>query len=364
MTMLAIIADDLSGALDAAAPFATRGLRTVVALAPAGIAAALRDAPQVIGVSTGSREADPAVARAAVQQALAALPPGTRIFKKVDSRLKGNIGTELDAIPYRRALVVPAIPAFGRWVRDGRLGGFGVSNPVAVAGCLGAHADRASIPDIDRQADIDAALAATRCDLLVGARGLAEALALRLAPSAPATAVALPPAAAVCVIGSTDPITLEQVERLRAAVPELLYIAAPGGMVPTPLPPVGALTLIQAIAAPAPVAAALVEQRLGEALGRLVAPPGTRLVLSSGATAQAVLLAMRTATLEVLGEALPGLPVARAGGFTIITKSGGFGDPDTLLRLLGHASPDGTGGRAGGAAEGAGTSIATPRPAC
>jgi len=37
------------------------------------------------------------------------------------------------------------------------------------------------------------------------------------------------------------------------------------------------------------------------------------------------------------GESLPGLPLARGGGFTIITKSGGFGDSDTLLRLL--ASP-------------------------
>src|SRR5690606_892906 len=183
MTKLAIIADDLSGALDAAAPLAMRGLRTIVALAPAGIETALRDDPEIIGVSTGSREGDPSAARAAVRRCLEALPAGTRIFKKVDSRLKGNIEAELDAIPYQRSLVVPAIPAFGRWVRDGRLGGFGVAEPVSVAARLGAHGSRASIPDIERQSDIDAALEATPCDLLVGARGLAEAVALRLAPS-------------------------------------------------------------------------------------------------------------------------------------------------------------------------------------
>lgn len=38
--------------------------------------------------------------------------------------------------------------------------------------------------------------------------------------------------------------------------------------------------------------------------------------------------------LELLGEALPGLPIARAGGLTVVTKSGGFGDPDTLSTLL------------------------------
>ena len=74
MTRLAIIADDLSGALDTAAPFALRGLRSIVALSPAGIAAALRDNPDIVGVSTGSRDADPEAARAAVRQCLAGLP--------------------------------------------------------------------------------------------------------------------------------------------------------------------------------------------------------------------------------------------------------------------------------------------------
>src|SRR5690606_39705874 len=138
-----------------------------------------------------------------------------------------------------------------------------------------------------------------------------------------------------------DPITLEQVRRLRTAVPALTYVDAPGGAAPAQLPPATALTLIQAT--PAPAAAALVEQRLGELLVRMDPPSGTLLVLSGGATAQAVLAALAVATLDVRGEALPGLPIARAGGFTIITKSGGFGEPDALLRLLASADA-----RAGG----------------
>jgi uncharacterized protein YgbK (DUF1537 family) len=41
--------------------------------------------------------------------------------------------------------------------------------------------------------------------------------------------------------------------------------------------------------------------------------------------------------LRVEGEVLPGLPLSRAIGLpdfpAVITKSGGFGQPDTLLRL-------------------------------
>lgn len=38
--------------------------------------------------------------------------------------------------------------------------------------------------------------------------------------------------------------------------------------------------------------------------------------------------------LELVGEASPGLPLARGGSLTVVTKSGGFGDEETLNRLL------------------------------
>ena len=49
---LAIIADDLTGALDSAAPFAGRGLRAVVALGPDGLEAALASGAAVVAVNT------------------------------------------------------------------------------------------------------------------------------------------------------------------------------------------------------------------------------------------------------------------------------------------------------------------------
>ncbi|HQZ11738.1 MAG TPA: four-carbon acid sugar kinase family protein [Devosia sp.] len=333
MVDLAIIADDLTGALDAAAPFAMRGLTTAVALGPEALPEALATGARVVGVSTDSREAVADVARERTRAAVAALPAGTRIFKKVDSRLKGNIEAELDAIPHRSSLVVPAIPAFGRWTRDGRLGGFGVSAPIDIAGRLGKHASVAAIPDTDTQDQIDAALT-TATGLPVGARGLAEAMARAMRPEPSLPDTGLPDTAVYCAIGSTDPITVAQLDRLRAARSDLTYIAAPNGRAPERLPPTGPVTVVQATPGRERADDAAVADALAETLARLAIAPGSLLVLSGGATAQAILARLGIEVLELVGEVLPGLPLARGGGLTVITKSGGFGDPDTLLRLL------------------------------
>lgn len=333
MIQLAVIADDLTGALDASAPFAERGLSTAVAINSNGLGEALASGAEVVGVSTDSRDLSPDAARQAVADCLARLPVGTRIFKKIDSRLKGNIVSELDALRFDRALVVPAIPAFGRWVRKGQLGGFGVAEPIDIAARLGHHARVAEMPDSAVQADIDAALASSTHDLLVGARALAEALALRMAPVVPAATARPSVTRAICVIGSTDPITMAQLTRLRAARPDLSYVAAPNGVVPAGLLP-APLTILQAVPGDGLVDAAIVAERLGRALSAMQPEPGTVLVISGGATAQRVLQSMGIGVLELLGEAQPGLPIARAAGFTIITKSGGFGDPETLARLF------------------------------
>jgi D-threonate/D-erythronate kinase len=337
MTRLAVIADDLTGALDASAPFAARGLSTLVALGRDQLCAALASGADVIGVSTDSRELAPDAARQAVADCLALLPAGLPIFKKIDSRLKGNIAAELDAISFRRALVIPAIPAFGRWMRDGRLGGFGVSEPIDVAARLGHHAGKAHTPDVATQDDIDRALTNFDHDLPVGARGLAEALAIRLAPGAAPPVVPSITAPVICVIGSTDSITLEQIRRLRETSPALHDILAPNGVAPNDLPPLGPMTLLQATAGDTRMDPVVVARHLGEALLRMPVQQGATLFISGGATAQVVLRSIGIGILQLVGEALPGLPIARAGGFTIITKSGGFGTPDTLLRLLGHS---------------------------
>ena len=332
MVDLAIIADDLTGALDAAAPFAMRGIRTVVALTPSDLPAALATGARVIGVSTDSREAAPEAATKAVRLAVSLLPAGTALFKKVDSRLKGNIEAELDAIEHERSLVVPAIPEFGRITRKGQITGFGLSDPVDIAARLGRHAATAIVPDVEAAADLDPALAQPH-DLAVGARGLADAIARKMAPAALAPDVTISAPAAYCVIGSTDPITLAQLVHLRRMVAGLVDIKAPNGVAPQ-ADGFAAVRLIQAVPGTTQATGQSVATELGASLQRLSPPPGALLVISGGATAQTVLQMLGVETLEVLGEIQPGLPVARGGGLTVVTKSGGFGGEDSLSRLF------------------------------
>jgi D-threonate/D-erythronate kinase len=330
---LAILADDLTGALDAAAPFAARGLTVDVALHPGAMKGLADQGAQIIAVSTRSRELAPAGARAALAMAVSQLPPGVRLFKKIDSRLKGAIEAELSALAFRRALVVPAIPDFGRIVRDGAVTGFGVPRPLPIAPALGAFAGSCVIPDVASGDDMEAALdASTDMDLLIGARGLAEALARRITGRAE-PAVALPPGPrAVFVVGSRDPITMTQVAKVRQAE-EVGFVPAANGLIED-LPAGNAdLILVQAL----PGASEVPQQQVAANLARGLHPALTSrcdtLLLTGGATAEAVLSEMGIERLRLRGECLPGLPVAVAGSLTIVAKSGGFGDEATLARV-------------------------------
>lgn len=333
MVDLAIIADDLTGALDSAAPFAMRGLATSVALSVRALTKALSGSARIVSVSTNSRDMAPDAATAAVRAVLASLPPGTPVFKKVDSRLKGNVAAELKAIPHQHSLVVPAIPEFGRLTRNGRILGFGIAEPIDIAARLGRHAGAAIIPDIESVHDIDAALMQQH-DLVVGARGLADRLARKMATADQVPELALPAAAVYCVIGSTDPITLTQLSHLRGTFPGLTDIRAPNGEAGTYDGLPSRLTLLQATRGSSPATGKAVAMALGASLKQLSPPPNALLVLSGGATAQVILGMMGIEVLELMGEVLAGLPIARAGSLTVVTKSGGFGGPDTLSRLL------------------------------
>ena len=188
-----IIADDLTGALDSAVTLTGAGLRCVVARRPGDVAAALAERPDVLSVSTASREGGVAAARAAVAAALDAVGALPEIvFKKVDSRLKGHVADEVGVFAARagrsRALVAPAIPAQGRTVVEGRLTGAGVAEPIDVAATVAASGLALEVPDTRVDADFDGPLGGALDEppaLLVGAAGLAAAVARRLARGAP-----------------------------------------------------------------------------------------------------------------------------------------------------------------------------------
>ncbi len=333
--VLLIFADDLTGALDAAAPFAGRGLATEVAIGLDGVRAALADAPAVLSVNLGCRDGKADEARRRTQELSALVPAGTILFKKIDSRLKGHIAAEMDAISYRHALVAPAIPDFDRVVVDGAVSGFGVEIAIPVHDRLGGHAGRCTVPDTRSKGDIREALAAAQAegaDLLVGARGLAEALAEAMTGQTVPEAAAVPAGKGLFVIGSRDPITVEQIDVLGSVGP-VSIVEAPNGIVPSHADGGAGLTLVQATQGAENLSPLAVSDRLAEGVVPHFTARAARLLLSGGATAEAVLRAMGISRLRLAGECLPGLGVGWSGDQCIIAKSGGFGQADTLKRI-------------------------------
>ncbi len=333
--MLLIFSDDLTGALDAAAPFAGRGLSTEVAIGLEGFRAAVADAPAVLSVNLGCRDGKADEARRRTQELMALVPADTVLFKKIDSRLKGHIAAEMDAVSYRHALVAPAIPDFGRIVVDGSVSGFGVDGTISVHERLGGHASRCAIPDTRSHADIREALLAGRAngvDLLVGARGLAEALAEMMTAQAVPEAASIPAGKGLFAIGSRDPITVEQIEILKGT--GLVSVTdAPNGVVPFHAHARSRLTLVYATQGAENLSPLEVSDRLAYGVVPLFTTGTDTLLLSGGATAEAVLLAMGVSRLRLAGECLPGLGVGWSGDQCIIAKSGGFGQADTLKRI-------------------------------
>lgn len=118
-----IVADDLTGAMDTAHGFAARGYGTAVLALPEADRDAGPDTsePPVLSINTESRYMDREAA-AAVADAVSVFPAEV-VYKKVDSTLRGNVGSEvnaaLTALDVDFALVAPAFPAAGRTTEGG-----------------------------------------------------------------------------------------------------------------------------------------------------------------------------------------------------------------------------------------------------
>ena len=287
---VALVADDLTGALDAAAPFAGSGLRTRVHRSadtvpapgdapsascgperPEPTAARREPAGTVLAVSTSSRHLAPDAARAAVKataRRLRAWSPRLA-FKKVDSTLRGPVPAEvaaaMEGFGRRMALVCPAFPAAGRIVRGGEVFVHGeplreteyardlrtpspAESLAVLLGRIGtvrelrpedAH-PAALLPDIaiaDAQTESDlarlAALVSERATeiLAVGSDGLAAGLASASGAPGPPLRLARGRGRIVLfALGSRTGTTAEQAERLRQAHPGTPVVEAPAGV--------------------------------------------------------------------------------------------------------------------------------------
>lgn len=123
---IAIIADDYTGAGDAGVHFARYGRRIELLLHPDTLAGQ-RDAEGDIALSSETRFLAPADA-AAVLTALVATCRAAgfrRIFKKIDSTMRGNPGSEIAAVlkatGHAAALICPAMPKTGRTCANGAI---------------------------------------------------------------------------------------------------------------------------------------------------------------------------------------------------------------------------------------------------
>ena len=359
---LTILADDLTGACDTGALFAAKHPVPVTVWPRAPVPAAAR------AVDTETRALDgPAAAQRAAEAVAAA--PAARIFKKIDSTLRGHVGPEVDALigatGATGVLLSPAFPARGRTViermlmidgvpitetafqRDPDLPRSDTGNVVdilrpvldrplawipldqvragvdALAARLVRLRGTVAIADAEIDADltalVDAALAVEPSPLLVGSAGLARALAARLGLLI--ERVALPCASRwLIVAGSRHPSTRRQIETARAA--GLRVVAA------SEHPESDRRTVAARLAAEA--MRALEQERFD-----LVAVTG-------GDTAISLFEALGAERFDLVGPPAPGLAFGWLRSpihpdLPVVTKAGSFGAPDLFVSLRNEA---------------------------
>jgi uncharacterized protein YgbK (DUF1537 family) len=344
--VLRLLADDLSGALDSAAPFAAGG-------APVPVAWDERAIPPGDDLALDSETRDATAGEAAARVAALApfLSDGAPAFKKIDSCLRGQPAAEIAAVVrggrFRTTVIAPAHPRQGRITRDGRQllrCGHGwrplaVDLPAELA-AQGLAVVRRTLPDAagaflcdaTTPRDLDRVAAAGRAlpgpVLWCGSGGLARALA-GATPAIAAAAVVRPPA--LILVGSAHPVTAAQLALLPAPAPDRLRI--------------------ERLGLPDGTAPAVARAALARLVQGLAAAPGpATLVVAGGETLLRLCRALGTVRLEVEGEVEPGVAVSRMvggrwPGTAVISKSGGFGDVRCLARLVAPLQADAAHGR-------------------
>jgi uncharacterized protein YgbK (DUF1537 family) len=356
-----LIADDLTGACDAAAPFRAQGASVRILL---NLENKTKVHDDVISVSTGSRDLPAAEMKHRLLAAAANLRPFHPgiVFKKIDSTLRGNPGEEiaaaLDAFHCETAVIAPAFPEMGRHVRAGYL--HSDRDPAwqpihietllrtqGIHGCehISANSLPAALARASRFVSLDAnvnedletivreTLHCRRRILWVGSAGLATALARALFPGNPKRLPVMRQSGPVLfTIGSDHIVTAEQMNRLsrRFAVQHIDADCT------------GSKALAAALRSGRHTILKIGRNTTSSArIANLLA--GTEqlvsaLLLSGGDTASLVCNALRAQAIALQGDIVTGLPwgIFDSGSFDnlpVATKSGAFGGPDALIEV-------------------------------
>ncbi len=334
----ALIADDLTGACDAAAAFAQAGFTASVGLDDTHLKECDSD---LLAYSTETRNAEEAQAIRETGLACERLIETGRLvlLKKIDSVLRGSPFAEVEVVRQKlggiHVVMTPALPAQGRIVKAGFLL---VIDPATAqplqqpreipAGPNMRISDAESFIDL-RQVAAES-LRESEAPLFAGSAGLAEAvaaeLASRLQPPTDPRRLQPSPRPALFLIGTDHPATLAQMDVLSAAIPG---IGVPLDRFARE--PIRASALVRLSWEQPP--------QLNPLGRRLDARDIGSLILSGGDTARYVLDAFGAREIILGGELEPGISWGRirggsADGLLTVTKSGGFGRQDLLLRIL------------------------------
>jgi uncharacterized protein YgbK (DUF1537 family) len=362
-----LLADDLSGALDAAAAFHRAGRRVRIVWSREAWEAAAPDT--FVAYTTETRNSDPATAAAQVGAVIAhAQCLGAKLcFKKIDSTLRGPVAAELGAVaaalPEARFLFAPANPAVGRTVRVGCLLVRGVPvaetefardplSPVresALRAFVGAIVgERIVIPDTETTADFAASVVRMEAGgpnwIPVGSGALARAVAERSARPAmarndPPATVAAGPILLVC--GSAHPLNRAQAEELhrqrRVPICEL-RIEDIAGTVRAAVDSLGRSGSVSLVVSATRTDSSVALRAIAEATAQIVAEAKVRrLFVTGGESAFAICRALAIPALDLMAELEPGVclahAVTREGGRLLAVKPGGFGGTATWVRV-------------------------------
>lgn len=392
-TVIAIVADDLTGAGDTAVQFVRAGWSTRLSVegAEEALAAGAPDA-EVLAVTTQSRAMSDADAARVVQDNVARLRAAgaSRLYKKVDSTLRGAFKAEIEAAraAWREdaiAVICPAFPATGRTVEAGVLTVNGkpvtetsaATDPVTpvteshiptLLGCGHVAAEpgesaQSLAARIAKAGDVVVVDARNEEDLELLARAIAE-LGERVMPVG-AGGLAVPLARVwagadqrspvIVVVTSQHSAARAQAEALRAAgatvwLPTLAQLADAAQWEAWAAPLVEGLAKsdsdAQTLLLLAPegrrddLDSDTVAERLGALAARLVTETGAAGVVATGGDgARQTLMALSANGIALVDEVMGGVPLGtmtggKAAGLPVVTKAGGFGTEDVLVRAV------------------------------
>lgn len=358
-----ILADDLTGALDAGACFAGAGRPLPVRWRAD---AAMTADDLVLDVET--RDLPEADALDRLHRHLPDLAAADIAFKKIDSLMRGNSAAEMAACArsplFRSVVVAPAFPAQRRITRQGQqlawrtdAGRWAPAGPNLIEALLGPaggraiHVSRGTLPsgggafvcDAETEDDLSRiAGCAAKLDrpvLWCGTAGLAHALA------GPARPVAPPPAARIlAVIGSRHPMTVAQVERIGQTWPDTIVEVAQDtphhDAVERTQAALDADGLALLVPSDTEATTAAVDTHLAALLDTMCRTIAADACIATGGVTLRILLdAMGCDGVTVEGEIEPGIPFARIrgrrwDGTGLVSKAGAFGTPATVRDII------------------------------